>query len=92
MRLLRLLFMLGVALGAADAWGHGFELTLNFNNSGVPVSISSYSQAAVLDQNGGMPPIGSPMNNNLFLDQFYVPGLNTFYARGRAQPDLDRPR
>ncbi len=94
MRLLRFLFTLGVALGAADAWGHGFELTLNFNNSGVPVSISSFSQQPILDQDGTAPPVGSPMNNNLFLDQFYVSGLNTFTPEGgpnQISTDPDNP-
>ncbi len=69
MKLLRLIITLSLALGASSAWGHGFDLLLNFNNSGVPVSISSSSQEAQLDQ-GNSVPVPSAMNSNEFLDQF----------------------
>ena len=82
MRVLRLIATLALALGTSSAWGHGFELSLNFNSNGIPVSISSSSQQPILDQDGTMPPVGSPMYNNLFTDQFYVPGLSTFTPEG----------
>jgi hypothetical protein len=60
-----------LTLAASTAWGHGFELTLNPGN---PSTIGIVSQQPSLDQDGHAPPVGSPMNTNLFLDQFLSSG------------------
>ena len=73
MKLLRFLAMLGLSLGASNAWGHGFELTLNLNGP-TPVSISSVSQQPVLDQDGTAAP--PSMSGNLFTDQFTYVGTS----------------
>ena len=50
---------------AHDAWGHGFDLSVNYNASGNPVSFTAASAQPILDQNGVT---AGP--NNLFLDAF----------------------
>ena len=92
MKILRLTVMCIVALTGTFAWGHGFPLTLNVNGQGSPVSISVGSQQPVLDQDGTAPPVGSPMNSNLFTDQFLNTGTDVrgnFQITDEGGPNFD---
>ena len=50
---------------AHNAWGHGFDLSVNYDGSGNPVSFTAASAQPVLDQDGP-----TPGPANLFLDAF----------------------
>ncbi len=59
------LLTLAAMLFAQNAWGHGFDLSINYDNNGNPVSFTAASAQPVLDQDGL-----TPGPSNLFLDAF----------------------
>ena len=59
-----LLTLVTIAI-AHNAWGHGFDLSVNYDGSGNPVSFTAASAQPVLDQDGA-----TPGPDNLFLDAF----------------------
>ena len=61
----RLSLSLAIVAVTHTAWGHGFDLSVNYDAQGNPISFTAASAQPVLDQNGVT---AGP--NNLFLDAF----------------------
>ncbi|HTU26847.1 MAG TPA: hypothetical protein VMF30_15670 [Pirellulales bacterium] len=56
---------LSIVIVAERAWGHGFDLSINYDTNGNPASFTAASAQPVLDQDGA-----TPGPANLFLDAF----------------------
>ena len=72
-----------IAASPGAAWGHGFDLSLTFDNTGNPTSIVSASQNAFYDLDGV-----TPAPSNLFMESFSgTPNSNGSYSviHGGAQ-------
>ena len=60
----KFLLTLATMMIAHNAWGHGFDLSVNYDGSGNPISFTAASAQPVLDGDG------TPGPANLFLDAF----------------------